>query len=325
MSEIVETGAELPVSDEANVIAMLGLEDDHDTASVSDAEDAAQPDEGEAPEESAQPDDDAGAEPQETAPIDPPAFWTSEAKEHWQNIPPETQSYLVERERQRDTEVRRSQNDAATARQEAERVAAEIAQERVYLTQHLAPVLQELSRQLQDGYSTEAMAELARTNPAQWAEKVAERDRKMEMHQRLMAEHNRTQQIAVAGEMTRLAEKAPELRDPQKAAAFRDAVVSVAGEYGFAPQEVGAVTDHRALLVLRDLANARAELAALKAAKQAPAQKKAVQPVVSRPASANRPRPDATQGALSRRDILNAARSGDQNRQIDAVTRMLGL
>jgi anion-transporting ArsA/GET3 family ATPase len=47
---------------------------------------------------------------------EPPRSWTKEAKLRFLDLPANLQVYLVSREKQRDDEVRRSQNEAAEAR-----------------------------------------------------------------------------------------------------------------------------------------------------------------------------------------------------------------
>jgi hypothetical protein len=47
---------------------------------------------------------------------EPPRSWTKEAKLRFLELPADLQAYLVVREKQRDREMRRSQNEAAEAR-----------------------------------------------------------------------------------------------------------------------------------------------------------------------------------------------------------------
>jgi len=51
-----------------------------------------------------------------------------------------------------------------------------------------------------------------------------------------------------------LAEKVPDLRDPEKAQAVMGKLSQAAVAYGYTPEEVAMVMDHRALLVLKDAA-----------------------------------------------------------------------
>jgi hypothetical protein len=57
----------------------------------------------------------------------PPRSWSKDARKYWAALPHELQEYLVERERSRDREVRMSQDEAARARQEVEKLKALLA------------------------------------------------------------------------------------------------------------------------------------------------------------------------------------------------------
>jgi len=68
------------------------------------------------------------AEPEaQLPPIEPPRSWTQAEKERFQSLPRETQEYLHTREQERETALRRSQNEIAEQRKaiQAEREAAE--------------------------------------------------------------------------------------------------------------------------------------------------------------------------------------------------------
>ncbi len=315
------------ISEEDRVIAMFGLDgaEEQDTQDQGDADAEEQAEQAASPdEESDQTETEDEGDEARPAPIDPPTFWAKEAKEQWDAIPPSIQGYLVQREAERSAEVERAQRDSAESRRQAQQLAGEIAQERVYLNQHLVPAIQEVTRRLTGDYSPESMAELARTNPAERAAKVAERDKMVAMHAALDAEQKRTDAMALQGELARLAEAAPELRsqDGQKAMAEW---ASHAQHHGFTPQELAMVKDHRVFLVLRELDQTKRELAALKSAKEAPV-KKAVQTVVSRqPTNANRPRQDSAPREMGRRQIMEAARSRDASAQEAAVAAMFNL
>ena len=81
------------------------------------------------PEEAPREDAEAPEPADDQPPIDPPRSWTQAEKERFQSLPRETQEYLSHREQERETALRRSQNEAAdklkaiTAReQEVEKV-----------------------------------------------------------------------------------------------------------------------------------------------------------------------------------------------------------
>jgi uncharacterized phage infection (PIP) family protein YhgE len=61
------------------------------------------------------------------------------------------------------------------------------------------------------------------------------------------------QQARLTQEMEKLTEKIPEFKDPEKAGKFKEDLVRTANEfYGYAPEDLQGVTDHRALMVLAD-------------------------------------------------------------------------
>jgi uncharacterized phage infection (PIP) family protein YhgE len=61
------------------------------------------------------------------------------------------------------------------------------------------------------------------------------------------------QQARLTQEMEKLTEKIPEFKDPEKAGKFKEDLVKTANEfYGYAPEDLQGVTDHRALMVLAD-------------------------------------------------------------------------
>ena len=68
--------------------------------------------------------------------------------------------------------------------------------------------------------------------------------------QQQMAQAN---QERLARETEMLAEKIPEFSDPERAGKLREDLVRTASEfYGYSPEDLSGVTDHRALLVLKD-------------------------------------------------------------------------
>ncbi len=264
--------------------------------------------EGAAPPEGDQPEaTEDEAEPPETASIEPPAFWSKDAKEHWAAIPVETQKYLSEREVQRDTEVRRVQNETAEARKQAEAIASVAAQERNYLAQHLLPAIQTITAKLQTDYSPETMADLAQKQPALWAQRMAEREQLQMQGQMMEQERQRQAAIVQQQEANMLVAKVPEWRDPKVFRAAGDQLRSIGAEFGFQNGELDSYLDHRGLLVLNEIAQLRAKLAAT----QSPASKKVAQPVAPRTLVARQRTDGNGQFARSQENIRAIARSGD--------------
>lgn len=107
------------------------------------------------------------------------------------------------------------------------------------------------------------MEALRKTDPTKW---LFERERQREIQdrrsrvqqeaERLEAEQARLGQAALLehtrNEFRQLARSYPEFADPKTAKAEKDSLYETAKQYNYTPQEVDAVRDHRALLVLRD-------------------------------------------------------------------------
>ena len=61
------------------------------------------------------------------------------------------------------------------------------------------------------------------------------------------------QQARLTQEMEKLTETIPEFKDPERAGKFKEDLIKTANEfYGYAPEDLQGVTDHRALMVLAD-------------------------------------------------------------------------
>lgn len=73
-----------------------------------------------------------------------------------------------------------------------------------------------------------------------------------EMQKRQDAALNYAQQEHMKREVQALQAQIPEFQDPEKATKYKEDLITHAKDYGFTPEEVGGIVDHRALLVLND-------------------------------------------------------------------------
>lgn len=131
----------------------------------------------------------------------------------------------------------------------------------------------------------------------------------------------RAQQQYLAEQSNKLLEAIPELRDQNKRAAFRDQAIQTAQAYGFAPDEITAIADHRMLLVLRDLAKAQRQ-ASRSAEAQASVKKKLanVPPKVAKPQASNGDSPVRDEEA--KRAFMKSGRTlKDAMRYLDRTSR----
>lgn len=245
--------------------------------------------------------DDEGDDPAEPPPsIEPPRSWTKQAKEHFAALPPETQQFLLDQDRSREREVRKSQNEAAEARKTVDaRVQAAEQQRQQYealLPQVHQVLLGQHFEQFADVQTHADLARMAREDPFRFGEyQVSERKvqaafQEMQQAQQRQSQEFQTKWQEFAAEQDRLtAEKAPEFADPTKAAKAEQAAVSYLNDIGLSREEIGnlwngnggiSLRDHRLRLIIRDAARYHAAKSATKTASS-----KAVPPV-QRPGTA---------------------------------------
>lgn len=89
---------------------------------------------------------------------------------------------------------------------------------------------------------------------AEWQAKQQKAKEAQQIHAQLMQQqHEQTRQTETA----RLMEKLPEWQDPSIQKRDVQAIVDIGAEIGVSPEEIGAMTDHRMLLALHRLAQAK--------------------------------------------------------------------
>ena len=161
--------------------------------------------------------------------VAPPASWSNEDKAYWNTLPPSLQKSLAERERQRDLNIRRSQDEVASQRKAIEADRAAATQER----QRYAERVNELSTFLQQQLNPFAQIDwnkLYESDPLEYTRKQAqyrdyERAAQQAEHERqaLAAKAQQEQEAArqdwLKGERARLLEAVPEWADESKAKA----------------------------------------------------------------------------------------------------------
>lgn len=125
-------------------------------------------------------DDTAENEPaeaeQEAAPaIEPPASWTNEAKERFAKLDPDTQSYIVERETERERAVNLAKQEASNTAKTIDQEKAQIASERARYAETLKYIVDNavfMDPTLSEGRKTN-WAQLAAEDPATYVQKWA--------------------------------------------------------------------------------------------------------------------------------------------------------
>ena len=131
-------------------------------ASDAEATDAA-PDESQPSGE----DDQGEAEPEDAPPpIEPPLSWSADKKEAFRALPRDVQEYIATRERERDTEIRRGQNEIAEQRKAIEQERQQYASQ----LQALIPALQQsIAGEFADIKTIADVERLARDDPDRYA------------------------------------------------------------------------------------------------------------------------------------------------------------
>ena len=249
-----------------------------------------------------------GAQPAgEPVAIEPPRSWSNEDKQWFAALPPETQEVLARRENERDTALRRGQNEVATQRQS---FAAQRQQMEAMRVQYekIMPALQAALMQQQQGQfgDIKSMADvenLARTDWQRYAlwdahqKKVSAVQAEIgAIQQRQQAEYSQRWNEFANAEDQKFLAKAPEMNNPAEASRIANASLSYLRGLEFSDENLSDLWAGRASFSLRD---ARVQLLVRDAAlyRQAkasvPARKSTPVPKVQRPGSPAERVPDA--------------------------------
>lgn len=176
----------------------------------------------------------------------------------------------------KDADYRRKTAETAEAKREVLAERERITAERSHYANHLDTVLHSLQTQLIG--DQQALAQLARTDPAEWVIQNADFQQRYADYQkavqerhtlanRMSAEQEREVAEWRKTERDKLHEKLPEWRDPGKAQAEQKLVAEYLMEQGYSQDDLKELFDHRALIVAREAALWRQHQAAVKSAK----------------------------------------------------------
>lgn len=168
----------------------------------------------------------------------------------------------------------RKTQEVANQRSAIEQAKTAVAQNFQQMQQQ-AQALAMLGREL---LGEEPSLELAQQDPQEYLVRKGLFERRAQQLNALMAQQQqaqmRQQQEFMQAQQTRLQEEfpkllqaMPELQDPGKKSAFTQKATDVATGYGFTADDVTQTTDHRVLLMLRDLAEFKALKAQMAQAK----------------------------------------------------------
>lgn len=182
--------------------------------------------------------------------------------------------------------VQKGMQENAQARKQTEQVYNALLESRQQVT--------ELFSKLQNGGVTRQPIKpdiaMLDTDPIGYVEQNARFEQNMMAYQNEMQQFQQVQNdqlhaqnLALEAhrnqEMTRLLEIMPDLKDPTKGKVMRDQMLSVGNEYGYGPEEISAIIDHRAIRVLEDARKYREIVAGKSKAVAKATQKKRTQPL----------------------------------------------
>ena len=204
------------------------------------------------------------AAPAETQPIEPPKSWSREARERWSNLDPDTQQYLLERDRQDSTAVRKAQNDAAEKAKAVEVERQAVVQARQQYESAL-PVLQQrlqagIQGEFADIRTMDDVTRKARDDRPRYIQWDAQQKQLSAVQQELTQAQQRQQQeqsknwtAFAAKEDALFAEAAPEIADETKGPALRTKAINVLKDLGFTDDELnGSYMTGEGKISLRD-------------------------------------------------------------------------
>ena len=239
---------------------------------------------GEAPTETPEPE-------AELPPIEPPRSWTKEEKEEFGTYPREAQEKIARREQDRETSLRRGQNEVAEQRKaiEAERQKAEQARQQYEqaIPQLLQAVKEAQSGQFADIKSQADIDKMALEDWPRFAQYQAHlmkignlENEARQAQERQASEFKSKWSEFAAKEDAKFVELAPEMADKDRATKVADASVALLKNIGFSDSDLARLWNGEASLSLRDH---RAQLLITKAAKYDEAQKSAPKKVAAKP------------------------------------------
>ena len=216
-------------------------------------------------------------EPAEEPPIEPPRSWTKEEKAEFATYPREVQEKVARREQDRESALRRGQNETAEQRKaiEAERQKLnQLIQEYEAAIPAELQALQNITAgEFGDIKTQEDISKLASEDWPRFARyqahmmNIGQKQQQLAAAQERQAKEYETQWSEFASrEDAKFLELAPEMADKEKATKIADSSVAMLRDLGFSETDLGklwsgkaslSLRDHRAQLLIRDAARYR--------------------------------------------------------------------
>lgn len=229
---------------------------------------------GAAPQEIEAPGETQEAEPAELPLIDPPRSWTKAEQEEFATYPREAQEKIARREQERESAVRRSQNEASELKKGLSAKEQAVDQARQQYESALPIILNELQGVMAGEFADiKTMDDVQKMANEDWPRYVrwdAQQKRLAAVQQQVTTAQERQAHDRVTkfnelhqSETEKLLEKHPDLRDDTKRKKVYENVVVALKEVGFTDKELGElsnkewVLDHRVRELFMDAANYR--------------------------------------------------------------------
>lgn len=205
-----------------------------------------------------------GADPGSDPSIEPPRSWTREEKERFKALPPETQQWLANQAKERESTFLKSQTETAEAKKAAEAERQRLEKARTDYEQALPAVLnslqQEGAEKFSDIKSWDDVTKMSQEDPLRYVEWTAYQQRlnhtRQQAQEAQVRRLNEAQQAFAnyAQEQDAAAlERLPELKDPKVREKVQKEVVSyLQQDVGFKEEELAAAWNGKGSISLRD-------------------------------------------------------------------------
>jgi hypothetical protein len=260
------------------------------------------PDETEGGAETPAEEEETEAEPEAVEPVEPPKYWSQDAKAKFAELPPELQAVVLEQEGPREEAAAKAKAEAATIRQQAQQEIGKVQQLADHLSGFLPQAIEAFKSRWGDAPDWKAYAEQHGAE-AMIVAKVEHDDQLALLQQTARATEvaqAEAREATVKAEFATLAEIAPDLVDPEKGQERRTAVTKYLMDDGFAPDAIRDISAREMRLAYKAMRWDHAE-AALKARPTA-------KPIAAQPARSP-VRPAAAPAQSSSRSALQNAQS----------------
>lgn len=260
-----DTGADLSISQAARALteARKPKNEAAESAEGATAENELSVEDNAAPDENQAHGEDQEADPAAEPPIERPKSWTEADEADWQATPRAQQKKIVARELERDTALRRAQNDAAEKLKGLTAKEQQAEQARLQYEAQLPALMQTLQDAQQSSFAdvrtVDDVTKLANEDPFRYLQWQAHQTKLQAVNaelERARGEQSRAQQTDwtnhVQKENDLAAEFIPDLADKDKSNAFYKRAIDRLGELGFKSDEVNDLATGKSKLSIHD-------------------------------------------------------------------------